>query len=248
MISPSILTSDFHPDDDPMISSAAVIPIKRLDRAKQRLAPILTEEERTLLFTKMVEDVLTATEACTSVDEIVVVTNDEFVIQLALGFGSRIIDEPVNPGLIPAVTEAAKQLTADGIGIMLFLPGDVPLVTPEELEVVMDGFGQTGEPEFLIVPASDLGGSNCIVCSPPDCMEFAFGEDSFRRHLAIARKLDIVPTVAKLPGIGLDIDTPEDLEQLVKTLADQAIESHTHRYLRESEILERMSEGLLRIG
>jgi 2-phospho-L-lactate/phosphoenolpyruvate guanylyltransferase len=245
---PVILPNGLHPDDNPMKSSAAVIPIKRLDRAKQRLAPVLSEEERTLLFTRMVEDVLTATEACTFVDEIVVVTDDEFVMQLALGFGARIISEPEVPGLIPAVTEAAKALKAGGIDIMLFLPGDVPLVTPEELEVVLDGFGQSGEPEFLIVPASDLGGSNCIACSPPDCMEFGFGEDSFRRHLGMARKLNIVPTVAKLPGLGLDIDTPEDLDQLAKILVEQGIESHTHRYLRESEILERMSEGLLRSG
>jgi 2-phospho-L-lactate guanylyltransferase len=243
-----ILPSGVHPDDDQIMSSAAVIPIKQLDRAKQRLSPILSDEERTLLFTRMVEDVLTATEACTFVDEIVVVTDDEVVAQLALGFGARILNEPVVPGLIPAVTEAAKQLTADGIEVMLFLPGDVPLVTPEELEVVLDGFGQSGGPEFLIVPASDLGGSNCIACSPPDCMEFGFGEDSFRRHLGIARKLNIVPTVAKLPGLGLDVDTPEDLDELAKTLVEQGIESHTHRYLRESEILERMSEGLLRIG
>jgi len=248
LIFPWIWTRSFHPDDDPMISSAAVIPIKHLDSAKQRLAPVLTDEERTLLFTKMVEDVLTAVEACTFVDEIVVVTDDEFVTQLALGFGARIIGEPAVPGLIPAVSEAALRLEAEGIDVMLFLPGAVPLVTPEELEVVLDGFGQSDEPEFLIVPASDLGGSNCIACSPPNCMEFGFGEDSFRRHLNIARKLDIVPTVAKLPGIGLDVDTPEDLEELVTTLVEQGIESHTHRYLRESRILERMSKGLLRIG
>jgi len=79
-------------------------------------------------------------------------------------------------------------------------------------------------------------------------MEFGFGEDSFRRHLDMARNLNIVPTVAKLPGLGLDVDTPEDLELLVKTLVEQGIESHTHRYLRESGILKRMSEGLLRIS
>jgi 2-phospho-L-lactate guanylyltransferase len=231
-----------------MNSSAAVIPIKQLEHAKQRLSPVLTDEERTQLFTNMIEDVLTSVEACTFVDEIVVVTGDEIVMQLARGYGARILNEPVVPGLIPAVTKAAEQLNLDGIGTMLFLPGDVPLVTPEELEVVLDGFGKTEQPEFLIVPASDLGGSNCIACSPPNCMEFGFGEDSFRRHLNMARKLNIVPTVAKLPGLGLDVDTPEDLELLVKTLAEQNIESHTHRYLRESRILERMSEGLLRIG
>ena len=131
---------------------------------------------------------------------------------------------------------------------MLFLPGDVPLVTPEELEIVLEGFGRQDTPELMIVPASDLGGSNCIACSKPDCMEFGFGEDSFRRHLAIARRLGIEPSVAKLPGIGLDIDTPDDLRKLASILVDSGIESHTHRYFRESGILERISEGLLSIS
>ena len=118
----------------------------------------------------------------------------------------------------------------------------------EELEIVLEGFGRQDGPEFMIVPASDLGGSNCIACSPPDCMEFGFGEDSFRRHLAIARSLDIEPSVAKLPGIGLDIDTPEDLIELSRILVESRIESNTHRYIRESGIMERMLEGFQKIG
>ena len=196
----------------------------------------------------MVEDVLTTVEACTLLDEIIVVTDDDVVAELALGFGAEILSEPEDPGLIPAVTKAARYLADNGVDIMLFLPGDVPLVTPEELEIVLEGFGRQDTPELMIVPASDLGGSNCIACSKPDCMEFGFGEDSFRRHLAIARRLGIEPSVAKLPGIGLDIDTPDDLRKLASILVDSGIESHTHRYFRESGILERISEGLLSIS
>ncbi|MCZ6502083.1 MAG: 2-phospho-L-lactate guanylyltransferase [Gammaproteobacteria bacterium] len=228
--------------------TSAVIPIKQLENAKQRLASILNTGERNQLFRTMVEDVLTTTEACTLVDEIIVVTSDDVVAELALSFGAEILSEPEHAGLIPAVTKAAGYLADNGIDIMLFLPGDVPLVTPEELEIVLEGFGRQDKPEFMIVPASDLGGSNCIACSPPDCMEFGFGEDSFRRHLGIARKLGIEPSVAKLPGIGLDVDTPDDLVELASILVESRIESYTHRYFRESGILERISEELLRIS
>lgn len=212
------------------------------------MASILNTDERNQLFRTMVEDVLTTVEACTLLDEIIVVTDDDVVAELALGFGAEILSEPEDPGLIPAVTKAARYLADNGVDIMLFLPGDVPLVTPEELEIVLEGFGRQDTPELMIVPASDLGGSNCIACSKPDCMEFGFGEDSFRRHLAIARRLGIEPSVAKLPGIGLDIDTPDDLRKLASILVDSGIESHTHRYFRESGILERISEGLLSIS
>ena len=229
------------------MKTVAVIPIKQLENAKQRLSPVLDSAERNAIFRVMVEDVLTAVEACLFVDEIVIVTDDGVVRDLANQYGARVMDEPENPGLIPAVTDAARQLASEGIDTMLFLPGDVPLVTAEELEVVLDGFGRQGEAEFLIVPAADLGGSNCIACSPPDCMAFRFGEDSFRLHLATAAERDINPIVVKLPGLGLDVDTPEDLMELAGILVETGIESHTHRYLRESRILERIlsSKGSL---
>jgi 2-phospho-L-lactate guanylyltransferase (CobY/MobA/RfbA family) len=125
---------------------------------------------------------------------------------------------------------------------MVFLPGDVPLVTVEELEIVLDGFGRSPDKkEFMIVPANDLGGSNCVVCSPPDCIEFGFGEDSFRRHLRFAKDRDINAMVVKLPGIGLDIDTPEDLFELVSELIRQDLRTNTSVFLEKSGMLHDLS-------
>ena len=73
----------------------------------------------------------------------------------------------------------------------------------------------------------------------PDCMEFGFGVDSFRRHLRIARNSKIVPVVAKLPGIGLDVDTPDDLRELIAVLLEQDLETRTRAYLVESDIINR---------
>ena len=230
------------------MSTTAVIPIKQLEDAKQRLSGLLNSNERKLLFQAMVDDVLTAVEACTYIDNIVVVTNDQAVAELARGFGAEIRPEPEPPGLIEAVTETGKQLAAEGVECMLFLPGDVPLVTPEELEVVLEGFGMSGKPEFMIVPASDLGGSNCVACSPPDCMSFGFGIDSFRKHLALARDRRIDPQVTKLPGIGLDIDTPSDISELMAEIElsteGQGARSgySTVRLLEEIGIRQRLEE------
>ena len=230
------------------MTTSAVIPIKQLQDAKQRLSGLLNSEERKRLFQAMVEDVLTAVEACTHIDTIVVVTNDQAVAELARGFGAEIRPEPEPSGLIEAVTETGKQLAAEGVGCMIFLPGDVPLVTPEELEVVLEGFGLSDKSEFMIVPASDLGGSNCVACSPPDCMSFGFGIDSFRKHLALARDRGIDPHVTKLPGIGLDIDTPSDISELMvevgRSIGGQggsAVYS-TVRFLEEIGIRQRLED------
>lgn len=191
----------------------------------------------------MVDDVLTAVEACTAIDRIIVVTDDAEVSELALGFGAEIRPEPEHPGLIQAVTETGQQLAEEGVDCMVFLPGDVPLVTPDELEVVMEGFGLSSAPEFLIVPASDLGGSNCVAVSPPDCMVYGFGEDSFRRHVRLAEEQGIDAQVAKLPGLGLDIDTPEDLRTLLEQVGSETRDGQeysTVRFLVSSGIAERL--------
>ena len=197
------------------MTTTAVLPVKQLANAKQRLSDLLSADDRRALFSAMVSDVLTAVEACTLIDQVVVVTDDKAVGQLATEYGAEIRPEPQQPGLIEAVTETSRQLAEEGVSTMVFVPGDVPLMSAEDLDLVLEGFGLADEAEFLIVPASDLGGSNCVACSPPDCMTFGFGEDSFRRHLSIARNLGLNPIVAKLPGIGLDIDTPGDLRELV---------------------------------
>jgi 2-phospho-L-lactate guanylyltransferase len=135
-----------------------VIPIKQLEDAKQRLGSLLDSAQRQALFRAMVEDVLEVGTTCDRIDQVVVITADDTVGDLARAYGARVLPEPEDPGLINAVTHAARTLSAEGVDVMMFLPGDTPLVSVEELEVVLDGFGLKASPEFLIVPASDLGG------------------------------------------------------------------------------------------
>ena len=229
-----------------LMNTSLIIPIKQLSNAKQRLSAVLTPEERSLLFKAMVQDVLEVATTCDRIDDVYIVTSDSEVSELAHQYSAKVMAEVNNPeskenGLVQAVTFMSEHLAKEGVEIMMFLPGDIPLVSVEELEVVLDGFGLSGEAEMMIVPAEDLGGSNCMVCSPPNCMRFGFGEDSFRRHLRFAKEKEIEPSVAKLPGIGLDIDTPDDLQKLSQFYKDKGLESHTSRFLESSGILEKLN-------
>ncbi|MBA59736.1 MAG: 2-phospho-L-lactate guanylyltransferase [Gammaproteobacteria bacterium] len=227
-----------------MIQVAALMPIRNFGDAKNRLSGVLDQKERSLLFSAMVEDVLATLQGCAKVDSIVVVTNDLEAGALAQDYGATVIPEPERPGLIRAVSEAARQLTEAGVEVMLFLPGDVPLVGIEELEVVLEGFGQSEKPELVIVPAKDMGGTNCMAISPPSAIDFKFGEDSYKKHLDSARSMEIEPQTLRLPGIGLDIDTPADLMQLLDIYEKEmggGSEYYTLRYLVSSGIAERLA-------
>ena len=68
------------------MTTTAVIPVKQLANAKQRLSGLLSAEDMGLLVGAMVRDVLTAVEACSLIDQVVVVTDDLAVSELAREF------------------------------------------------------------------------------------------------------------------------------------------------------------------
>jgi 2-phospho-L-lactate guanylyltransferase len=187
----------------------AVVPVKERDQAKERLAPLLPPELRQALAAAMLEDVLSAIVAAPGIAGVVVVTVDERAQRLARHYRARVVEDGARDGHTGAVTAAARLLAAEGCTGMLTLPGDIPLVTADEIARVLAA--HRPGPSFTIVPSHDEGGSNAILMSPPDAVPLRFGADSFFPHLRAAEAAGIRPTVLRLPGIGLDIDNPEDL-------------------------------------
>ena len=213
----------------------AVLPVKTLTNAKQRLASALSPGERRELFRVMVEDVLSVLSRVAGLEGIAVVSRDAEVAALAQHHGARLIVEPADRGHTAAVTAGARRLAAEGVNSMVTVPGDVPLVTPSDIEAVVASHGAA--PAMTIVPSRDKLGSNCIACSPPDAVGFAFGDGSFERHLAAARRCGIEPRVLSRPRLAVDIDTPADLALLLETPAD----TRAHRYLAQSGIATRLA-------
>lgn len=187
----------------------AVVPIKELERAKERLAALLPSERRRALMLAMFEDVLTALAATPGLAGLAVVTVDPAASRLAAEYGARLIEAGARDGHTGAVAAAAMLLAEEGCAGMLTLPGDIPLVTPAEITSLVAAHRPA--PAFTIAQSRDELGSNAVVCSPPNAVPLRFGEDSFSPHLRAAERRGIRPTVLRLPGIALDVDTPEDL-------------------------------------
>ena len=70
-------------------------------------------------------------------------------------------------------------------------------------------------PGIVIVPSSDGAGTNALLRTPPDVIESRFGPGSFAAHLEQARTRGVPAEVARPGGLMFDIDTPEDVAELL---------------------------------
>ena len=215
----------------------AILPVKEMAGAKQRLAPLLSPEERIALMQVMLRDVLAALSVTQGLAGIAVVTLDPWAEALARQYGAQIITEGAREGHTGAVTAAAAVLQAGGIAAILTMPGDIPAVKTPEVEALIAA--GSAAPAFIIAPAHDEQGSNAILMSPPDAVKLRFGEDSYFPHLAAARAAGIAPQILRLPGIAMDIDHPEDIARFATI--PEAKGTQTLLWLQQSGILSRAS-------
>src|SRR5262245_56948826 len=87
----------------PMSATCAIVPVKALDQAKRRLAPVLPDRARQQLVVAMLKDVLAALAGVVSIDRIVVVTPDHRVAGLAQRHGASVLPEPAAAELNAAI-------------------------------------------------------------------------------------------------------------------------------------------------
>jgi 2-phospho-L-lactate guanylyltransferase len=188
-----------------------LIPVKNLDNAKQRLASILDQQTRTKLAHAMLSDVLEAVSNCSSHSEVSLVTSDAFATELARKFNFQVIADTSNRSETDAIEMATRFCEQNGVQSTLVIPADIPLIQSSELDQILRVAPDQGS---VLVPAADGRGTNAILRNPAGLFPLRFGNDSFKPHLEAARATNKPCTVLHLPGIGLDIDNPSDLQEL----------------------------------
>ena len=204
---------------------AGLVPIKRLDHAKQRLLPAFDDEQRIRIGRALAEDAL---DLCGTVAALswFVVTDDDDVASEAEGRGFTVVRD-AGRGLNEAVGEGIGAAWAAGAGSVTIVPADVPLAFRGDIEDLLDT-GATSD--AVVVPSEDDGGTNALYLSPPDALEPAFGPASLRAHIDQAESRGLRCAILNLPRLALDLDTYEDAEQVLEL---SRFPSHTTRVLEE---------------
>jgi 2-phospho-L-lactate guanylyltransferase len=222
--------------------TAAVLPVKRFARAKQRLGASVAEQLRLELARAMVADVLLALARAESIERTIVVTCEPTVAGAAGEHGAVIVEDEAESGQPAAAGLGVRWALAAGFQRVLCVPGDCPALDPAELDALLAApLQRTGAaaPEVVIVPDRHGSGTNGLLLSPPDAIAPAFGADSCERHRALALAAGIACRVERLPSLLLDIDTGADLAALRERLLEDPPGSRPERASRTRAVLER---------
>lgn len=210
-----------------------LVPIKNLNNAKQRLSPLLNAEERRALAEAMLEDVLQTLGTWPDRPLVVLITNDPLARELADEFSFEIIQDRNNISETDAISMATVMSLGWGAESTLVIPADIPLVTVAELQQILAAAPERGS---VIVPSADGRGSNALYRRPGGLFPLHFGNDSFLPHRAAAKATGYPCVELRLPGIALDVDTPDDLKQLLAEPGD----SRAQRLVREWHVAENL--------
>src|ERR1017187_9767296 len=193
--------------------AALLIPVKNLTNAKQRLGEALDQPQRSQLVEAMLRDVMTAAAGVTDRLDVFLVTEDARAQAMAKEFNFGVIEDTRNESETAAIEMATAWCEHRQYDTTVVVPGDIPLIAAAELHSVLDAAPPEGA---VFVPAYDRRGSNCILRRPAAIIPLGFGNDSFLPHCEAMKQTGKPLIILEMPGIGLDIDNPHELELLVQ--------------------------------
>jgi 2-phospho-L-lactate guanylyltransferase len=182
--------------------------------AKSRLAGILSVEQRRTLALAMLADVLDVCHhARTIVAGTLAVVDEPAAHWVALRGGALTIPDPGTGEMNAAVAAGIGAVTARGADTVLVVPGDVPLISVDDIQALLDSAG-TARRAVVIGASHDCLGTNALLLRPTDVISPGFGPPSVGRHAQLGLAAGAHTIVRSGLGLALDIDTPDDLRAL----------------------------------
>ena len=203
----------------------AVLPVKSPQNAKQRLSGFLSAAQRETLARILYRQTLASLCRAEGIDRVAVVTSDSEVAEHARRSGALVFDEDEQLSHSVSADAACLRAMELGASTALLVPIDVPLVTPADFSQLAAAAQRGPQARLILVPSADGTGTNALARTPPDVIESRFGPGSCRAHLDQARSKSIHSEILHLRGLMFDIDTPEDVAELLAGPHDSDVAS-----------------------
>jgi 2-phospho-L-lactate/phosphoenolpyruvate guanylyltransferase len=164
--------------------------------------------------------VLTSLRQVSELEAIAVVTADHTAESAAAGPRVLVLHDGDEAGQSQAALVGIDYAQAAGYERALLVPGDTPLLDSGEVSYLLKRAADSAI-AVVAVPDRHGEGTNALLLTPPRAIEPSFGEGSLARHVESARIAGLTCEVDPLPSLVLDVDTPEDLEELSVQLEER---------------------------
>jgi 2-phospho-L-lactate/phosphoenolpyruvate guanylyltransferase len=195
----------------------ALIPLKRLDQAKSRLRGSFTPSERVRLMRTLLDHTIREAGGAPSVSRLILVSSDPDSQAIAADREIAHFDDrglPWNDALAAAMNEVVVSRS------VLILSADLPLVTSEDVEALIT---LASHEEVAIARARDSGTNGIVMC-PPGAARTCFGvKGSAAKHAALAAAAGLSSVTVDIPGLAIDLDSPDDFPEVLRRGAPEEI-------------------------
>lgn len=213
------------------VALRVVIPVNRLDRAKGRLAELLTPGEREQLALATLDTVLRAVNEAGF--EPVVLSADESLGERLEKQTTIVAESPEASGLNGQLEALLGTFHGEDV---LILHADLPLASARALRNLVEAAPRS--PSCTLVRSLD-GGTNAMLVSRAGGFALAYGAGSFAKHEAAARAAGYAVHEFTDDALSLDLDTPADLRILLESEAGRA--SAAGRLLASLDVASRLN-------
>lgn len=217
--------------------TAAILPVKRFSRAKQRLGESISDPLRLELAAAMVRDVIASLTSTPRIEMTIVVTREPSIAEAVRDAGAILIEDATEESQSAAVSLGARCAAEAGMQRILSVPGDCPALDPAELDALLAGSPDHGrDREVVVIPDRHGTGTNGLLVCPPDAIAPSFGPGSCRRHLSLAQEAGLPCRIVRISSLLLDIDTGADLAVLRARLSRERVRApRTRAVLADAE-------------
>ena len=193
-----------------MARAGVVVPIRAFVGGQARLVDAIDAAGRADLGRELAARVVAAATPL----PVVVVTAAPEVRKWAADAGAAVIPDP--GGLDASARAGVRWCRDEGLPRAIVAHADLPWAR------TFAGVANDGSRPIMVVVPCHRDDGTPVLSVPTDTdteFEFAYGEDSFRRHVALARRLGLAVRVVRDPNLAFDVDVPDDLARLRRTLA-----------------------------
>ncbi len=209
----------------------AIIPVREFRDTKFRLRGLLDESERASLTRSLLYHTLANLESSNVEATIIVASERRQVSRLAKKFSKALVINErthhggVNKAMEDGIAYVRKNLTK--MSSIMLIPSDLPLLSSPAINIAISKLKSN---DLVLAPSIKRDGTNLILFKMPEGkIPLHYDDNSYKQHLAEARKLKIRHMTYQPYVFLLDVDSPGDFRKLMKELKVRSFQELTRK-------------------